>query len=147
MTDLPSLLARIESAIGPDRELDVHIHAALGLNAKYPDNAAVGDLKHWLEFAVHEKRESPYHFLGPFTKSKEIGRYTASIDDAILLCERVLPGWLVNIQSPWAERPVWTADLHKTVNDGVDERVVISTHRASRALALCAAIVKARMET
>lgn len=109
MTDLSSLLARIESATGPDRELDSEIAFALT-----PPDAEIGLL------ALN---------------------YTASLDAVIALCERVLPGW------SWAVDSGYAANHHKSHAEawtGDDEG---SGDAATPALALCAAIIKARMET
>lgn len=107
MPDLPSLLARIESATGPDREIDAY-------------------LADWLD----------QQYIGA-----DAPCYTASIDAGIALCERVLPGWSWAVDSGYAANH---QKSHAEAWTGDDEG---SGDAATPALALCAAIIKARMET
>lgn len=67
MTDLSSLIERLEKATGPDSELDADIAIALNVIPS----------REWWSFN--------------YIKSSILGRYTASTDAAILLAERVLP--------------------------------------------------------
>lgn len=62
---ISSLLSRVRAARGPDRELDARIDAAL--------------------FGGRAARD--------FTGDDPAPCYTASIDDAVALVERALPGW------------------------------------------------------
>ena len=75
--DLTDILARLEAATGPDQELDKLIGAALGSNP---------------------------HITGPVSAAGVgITRYdhiTASLDAALALVERVLPGWAWAIFGP-----------------------------------------------
>lgn len=75
-TDLADLLARVEAATGPDREID-------GLLYCMEDEVIQRCWPHW----GREQREN----LTP--------RYTASLDAALALVERVLPGSTVDIGS------------------------------------------------
>lgn len=72
MTDatLSALLARVEAATGPDREIDLSL-AALA----YPKTPR----SYWADHTGHGAQEE----------------YTASVDAALALIERVLPGWTV----------------------------------------------------
>lgn len=74
-TRYAELMARVEAAREPDRELDLALATAL-----VPD------------VLVLRQRDDDSG-SDPYTHWK----YTGSIDDAIMLVARVLPGWQVNI--------------------------------------------------
>ena len=119
MTDLAQLLARIEAATGPDREVD----AAM-----------------WLTFV--EK-----HMLGQKIDLDMIGRwpaYTASIDAIVALIERALPGWCPSVGQNVHHKD-WLGYLHRVDEPNGDIETVYGRHPTVPALALCAAFVRAMM--
>lgn len=144
MTSLSSLLARIESATGHDRLLDLLIHEACGRRP-----AISGDDNRKREMvAIHDEYFGVEGIGDDGAIGDPITPVTASLDAAIALCERALPGLTPLIGAernlgfdndiPGAEdEPRWNAWCY-----GHSGR-----HPTSPALALCAAIVKARMET
>ena len=69
MSDLSSLIARLEKATGPDTELDVDIAIALGVIPS----------REW--------------WSTNYVKAGILGRYTASVDAAAGLLQNKLPGW------------------------------------------------------
>jgi len=69
---LAELIERLEKADGPDRGLDSEVEVATG-QAKYRDG----------------KGRACYHD----GRRDRVPHYTASIDAAVALAERVLPGW------------------------------------------------------
>lgn len=76
--ELASLLARVEEATGPDREIDTDICVAL---RQYSEEG-------YARFGRH-------HPVGYYLAHQGIApNYTASLDAALGLCERVLPGWM-----------------------------------------------------
>lgn len=81
MTDLKELIAKCERATGGDRELDHWVQASLVCehfgHYETPDA--------WVAAAVEFRWATP--------------RYTTSIDAALALLERVLPGWIVESMS------------------------------------------------
>ena len=87
MRDLADLIARVETASGPDRELDCRIEAALVHAAQF---LIVGPPTY----------ATPRYFANPDLELDWIGydlletadNYTASIDAALALMERCLPG-------------------------------------------------------
>ncbi|MGQ3213818.1 MAG: hypothetical protein ACT6U0_18750 [Shinella sp.] len=92
MTDLTSLIERLEKAEAPDRELDEEIWLAAipgasrkNLLADHPD----------------EKPLWEYHDIERNTcfRGGIIPSYTSSIDAAVSLAERVLPGWGWSVES------------------------------------------------
>ncbi len=72
VSDMVELLRRVEAATGPDRKLDRALAALFGA-----DVTQVGTN------TIHR-----------------IGAYTASIDAALALVERMLPGWYWRIDRP-----------------------------------------------
>ena len=75
MTDLTSLIEKLEKAEGPDRFLDARICWALGL-----EPWAGTDEIHLTHFGIGSRID------------KRTPAYTSSIDAAVSLAERVLPG-------------------------------------------------------
>ena len=86
---LRALLKRVEAATGADPELDAEIAKGLSLYLyvtfyPFPLNGEA----YWEGAEVRHSRE-----VEPFEDYTPIPKYTASIDAAIALIERVLPGW------------------------------------------------------
>lgn len=139
---LDDLLSRVEAATGPDGELD----AAL-----------------WLRFVPGTTRKATTvnHPKGPYIidETREhfrlvtVPAYSASLDAALALCERVLPGWAWCAAGPDAEtsEPLCWATLAGPVRmvkldwDGPPEpdRETITSYAMTPALALLAALLKA----
>jgi len=86
MGDLRELIARLEKLEGPSREVDCTI--ALTLDG----------------FEIDERGGYAYRDpdgnlnMSGNAKDMLVPRYTASLDGAIALCERVLPGWSINLE-------------------------------------------------
>lgn len=92
---LDTLLDRVRNATGPDRELD----KAIAFATKFRPDEIHDRLA---SFAAHEAKHgydaawiahSPWHLLW------DIPQYTASVDDALALVGRALPGWVYNVGS------------------------------------------------
>jgi len=94
MTDLAELLERVRKATGPDRELDGEIAATLRVGNKLPD---------WAQNWTGEWRPTIQGFVVLMQDDEQPGpnfsspKFTASIDAALALVERVLPGWKVSL--------------------------------------------------
>ena len=142
MSDLRELLKRVEAATGADRELDVRILAALlsdeQLTVKRsPFNGA------WCAYRADGKLwETP----SPFRQNGEI---TASIDAALVLVERVLPGWSWHIDSEFHGFPAY-ACLSSKESNGAEEPWLLEyeTHDAkgkTPPLAILAALLRAKI--
>lgn len=77
MTDLPSLIERVESGDGPDRELDVFV------------------------FGTIADKDAPWsadditYVISRGDLAVNVPLYTTSLDAVTGLIERVLPGWIV----------------------------------------------------
>lgn len=113
---IPELIEKLEKATAPDRELDADIAITLKMIAE----------REW--WSVN------------YLSGDMIPAYTASIDAAVHLCERVLPGWRnSSIKSGDNEFAayIW-ADSNPWPPEASVERV-----KSSRAIALCIAIFRA----
>lgn len=92
MTDLTSLIEKLEKAEGPSRDLDVEIMNTLA--PRSPDEKRLFDGKVYPATwgAVGQVCDHIRYFVeAPFL--------TSSIDAAVALAERVLPGWGWGIES------------------------------------------------
>ncbi len=160
MMEASELIERLEKATGPDREIDALLWAHF-------DNRVVriayGEV-------IARKRDSlddvRLGFVDPTPlRSNFYGwdgeAYTASIDAALALVERVLPGFAYGLRTcavwaphhQWAGKPVWEAvvtdmgdcDCYYPWGDP-DETDDVVEHEASHcspALALCLALLRA----
>jgi hypothetical protein len=137
MSKLEELIAELGNATGPSPKLDAEIRATLfaeegAYAAKSPINGA------WCVYKgvdrsgrekLHENRTVPHTLW--------IGEYTASLDAAVALVNRVLPGSAVMMgwaqspsTKPWARVGAWT---------GPDAT------GANQAIALCVACLRAKL--
>ena len=137
--DLSALIARLEAAEAGSRELDAEIWAALrsekikitGIAQPYGDNSGATQVL----FTLPPKRtESATQKRGDFQHAEPA---TTSIDAALALAERMLPGWRKFVE---------------VVGDGRGSACVFLAHEAidrpwfhapTPALALCIAILRA----
>lgn len=130
MTTLEEVIARLERAAGPDRELDADIIRAL-----YP-------ACHIGPYVVGDDEPVVFH-AEPLVQNKhEVPRYTSSLDAALTL---VPEGWFVANFAQWrsgAPTRTWAATL-KLDPDCDEERH--TSNRPSAALALCLAALRARL--
>lgn len=86
MTDLSSLIARLEAAGGPDRELDCHLWvAAQGGDARMNYVESESKCFVW-------ERGIDGMWIRGVVNFRAVPSYTSSIDAAVSLAERVLPG-------------------------------------------------------
>jgi hypothetical protein len=114
---LNDLLARVEAATGPDREIDASIYNAMvddgGRRAFRVSNWSRGRapmLGRYHDGWLTGKSEDDIY-------ADDLVRFTASIDAALALVERVLPGWGADVGyparmgehhgQPWAD--VWAS--------------------------------------
>ena len=112
--EIGELLARVEAAAGPDRELDSSIALLCG----------------WTHEVNHA--EDYECWRNPDGKACYLPRYTASIDAALALVERVLPGWMWRVATcsvsddawvcPDFNHPTHGAEFQARFNDAFDGR-------------------------
>lgn len=93
MTTLPDLLTRLRAATGPDRELDVEITEALGLQS-YEHVCQGGE--------IYEAELPPL-------------KLTASLDACAELMARVLPGWEWEVRHSGRGARLWHRETGETV--------------------------------
>jgi hypothetical protein len=90
MTDLSSLIERLEKATGPSRDLDVEIMNALDPRSSDEKRLFGGKLYQASWGAVGQLCDHIRYFVeAPFP--------TSSIDAAVSLAERVSPNWQINL--------------------------------------------------
>ena len=121
---LSALLERVEACQGPDRALDAAICRLTRYTSEQPDGT-------WLDT-----------FEGGYRHTINPPALTASVDAALALIGRVLPGWLVSIDAFSVKG--WQACLLKP--DGkflVAEDLEVYGRAPTPALALCAALLAA----
>jgi hypothetical protein len=104
---LSDLIERVEAATGPDRELDYRLAYFLGWRFSGFEWAKQSRDQDWLsddEFATLDemaggwKRPDQKEWPYPGTNTNEVPLWTASLDAAIGLVERVLPGWAWDVE-------------------------------------------------
>ncbi len=114
MSDLSSLIARLEKAEGPSAELDAEIAIALGV---IPG-------RDWWSM--------------DYIKSGILGRYTSSIDAAVSLAERVLPGFGISIDTHPVYGDWWDASIFNRM-----PMTISNARKQTGPLALCLATLRA----
>jgi hypothetical protein len=130
---LDSIIERLEKAESGDRELDLTIMNLLAPRAE--------DEKHFVMGKLLGAKWGAYgHMANQIEYFIEAPKITASVDAAIELAEKVLPGWedchgrLIWTHGLKGER-IWTADIRYWRS---------SANHPIAAIALCLAILKAK---
>lgn len=141
MNDLADLIARVEGASGPDRELDVALADALHPNvtlmplSSNPEEWVVKIGDKWVPTTRY-----PRGYMT--TGDRYVQAYTSSLDAALGLVERVLPGWR------WMVRRVYPEHDGRTQHVAYVESVDYGDYHAATAptpaLALILAMLRAK---
>jgi hypothetical protein len=143
-SDLSSLLERVKGADGPDREIDACITAALAEPlwplregaSLYVDMEAYGPY-----VRVHDPRIGKRSKgNAPMFSLDEVPAYTSSLDAALALVERVLPGWEILITNEGDPADTWVASIGPR-----DTFTSFETQRPTPALALLSALLSAKL--
>lgn len=137
--------ALIEKATGPDRKLDELIWEALAMPAE-PDRYMMGD-----DCCIYQN----VHIAGdpdwrPTHASLHARAFTSSVDAALWLCAKVLPGWTVSLDETRDTRepppPIgshyWTCMVEQPGGWDGTNGAIERSHKTP-ALALCLAIASA----
>lgn len=117
MTDLSELLERVKAATGPDRELDGAIEVMARRFDAYRAGLDDTTRAHW-------KHNGSTVYDG--NTGYVAANFTASIDAALALVERCLPGWMVAMGTcgennmPWACITEPDEPCRDFASDGVD---------------------------
>lgn len=144
MTDYASLIERLEKADGPDREIDRDLWEAI-----------TGECTHRKTHFVYlenDERELECSDCGADTYGKDKwSGLTSSLDAALGLVERKLPGWVWKLSTDGdASAPDHKA--HATLasevwaDPGAGMGVVTYGHAPTPALAVCLALLRALSE-
>lgn len=123
---LDEIEKRLSEAAGADREIDEALTFV------------------WFPELAHWPRSEYGGWVNPDQKMGLVAPasyYTASLDDAIGLCERMLPGWFWRV-GHGSQDAGW-AHLNRVHPDHCDRADEASATAATPALALCLAIVRA----
>lgn len=132
---LSELIARVEGATGPDRELDALVEIA----ARNEEARRTGlEPKHWAKWVVSRD----FWVEDPHT-AYEPASHTRSVDSALALIERVLPGWSWSVRRSGfgdpADAELWNPRLQPSQYNSFQ-----ATNKfGSPALALILALLKA----
>jgi len=140
MSKLLDLKQQIETADKGAQELDERIHAALRSDDNWwqcivKGRALVAEGK---DEAVIEDERGNRMMAGSWARGCCVPAYTASLDAALALVERLLPGWLPYVEKLRDDR--WFAGIR------VDETAYVgsrSAFAATPALALLSALLSA----
>ncbi|MEZ2220716.1 hypothetical protein [Rhizobium sp. RCC_161_2] len=133
MQKLEELIAALESAKGPSRELDF-----------------------WLSVRVWEISEETDAALQVEADEIAIGGrcaakpFTSSIDAAVALCERALPGWRIENLCEWdaeilRDQGPWMCDLVQRRLEFFDRQSAKCSHAPTAALAILIATLRAKL--
>lgn len=133
----PSLLERVEAATGADREIDKEL--AQHLLGAFIRLSTTGE-------GWRYQMLLPDHQGVSFESLPDVPAYTSSLDAALSLVERVLPGWGVEVLTP--DRDMWRATVWPWVSSrGTRDNVGFRySYAKTPALALLAALLKATEE-
>lgn len=150
MNDLGALLERVKAATGTDREIDRDLFLQLECEL-IPSHGIVTD---WVSLGYRwmpGDRGRTYHRDGVPTDGTTGPEFTASIDAALALVERKLPGWDWSVvKHQGFEGPFFVARIAKTTpdEDGVTGYDAVIDHGAPLAIvaALLAALATQRAE-
>lgn len=124
---IQSLIERVEGASGPDRLLDAQIWCAL----LHPENKASTSRPGFVAITDDEPSRWGY---------KEVEHYTSSLEAALSLVERVLPGWRPAFAQK--ENGDWIASIYSTARLGIIPHQI--GDKPTPALALILALLKAK---
>lgn len=116
------LIERLEKAKGADRELDFAIASACGFDVRLEGSNRTDQSKIFNAYDCNNKRIS--------------SKFTSSIDAAVALVERALPGWTWTLDSASSTATLWK-----------DDEASEATHQvpgATPAIALCIALLRAK---
>jgi len=128
MSNLQDLLERVAAATEPDRELDCRLFADLLMR---PDGYAVVGFSPGTVAYVEAPVTTVRYLAAP--------HYTSSLDSALALVERVLPGWWWGVSG--ATKPACDALLYEPSPGGFRQKIKASAKTPT--LALLAATLRA----
>lgn len=148
MTDLTTLIERVEAASGADRELDCLIWCEVNaIEPEWQGNclvAGIHGIVGWIDPGKHDRN---FSCTAATTGPASVPAYSASLDAAMLL---VPEGWKLHfLQDTEFDNPEarhWSVSLRPRHGrwDGTPQGAEVQAFAATPALALLAACLKAR---
>jgi len=132
MADLLDLIARLERAEGPDRELDCQIAVAVDGFYELPPKWEGGPVG----YGYTDAEGTPIH--PGHGGDQLVRRYTSSIDAAVSLAERVLPGFGISIETHPVYGDWWYASVFGRI-----PMTIANAHKQTGPLAICLAVLRA----
>jgi hypothetical protein len=142
MTDLQSLLGRCEGAENGSRALDAEIEVAVRWDEAARAGVATEHRARWTAGSAGMVYDSHTSY-----SSEAV---TSSLDAALMLVKRVLPGWIVANLCEWEhdklrERGPWMAQLRPRGAPLTLPPVADCRNAPTPALAVCCALLRAKM--
>lgn len=143
MTDraeLEALLGRVEKLTGPDRKVDADLTAMLlNANIVWHTDRITGER---YPEALMQSDITADGLLNP-----PVHRYTASLDAAVALVERCLPGWRIDLRiGKWPEHDPRHVVLWNNDTTAVTSVFGVKADGASPAIALLSAALRAMQQ-
>lgn len=123
---LSELIERVEKLEEPSREVDADIFQAFG-----------GDEWRHAYLKVQEPCGCPHEQAVEYARERYSPRYTASLDAAVALTERVLPGFGISIETHPVYGDWWDAAIFDRM-----PKTVSNARKQTAALALCLALLR-----
>lgn len=144
MSELQSLIERVEKATGPDREIDAALHVALLTPEQYPDDLRYFRLPHVSMDHMDMCAPGTYWLKQRSGASLHTSpAYTSSLDAALSLVSRALPGW--GIEVLMSDRQMWSAQVWRWFSETNDERGQwLPCYSRTPALAIILALLRAK---
>lgn len=146
---LSDLIARVEGAGGPDRALDAEIVVQFDIRPDWlKDSPGIlwvgpdGDVLY--SYNNKKSRGNPSAwYLTDFYPGKQIPFYTASLDAAVALAERVLPGWSWEVRKSGFGTPAQANLWNPRKSPAPDNNYRVDHESGCAPLALVTATLKA----
>lgn len=144
MTDLSTLLSRVESGSGADRATDIEIQIALVGDAVWPARDMRGRITN-PNSRMSDYLETYRDTINDDDQDFDFPRYTTDLNAVVALVEARLPGWrwMVRRMEPQPGAPSQYAAYVQNTEDGLYHWRAASI----AARALLAALIRAEMET
>ncbi|WP_271024895.1 hypothetical protein [Rhizobium sp. RCAM05973] len=132
MQKLEELIAALEKTEGPDRELDTQIWLLTTEGATRATRHIESSTNAWPPYDIDETRNANGAFVNP-------DKVTGSIDAAVALVERVLPGWV------WGISALGDVLLYERDDSPAAYRTKIKLDHPVPAIALCLATLRSKL--
>ena len=133
--DLESMLSRVEAATGPDSELDALLWLMTTDGATRKSSLVKSSTGAWPDYTIDETRDKTGRLI-------TVPPFTSSIDAAVALVERLLPGIGLTITNQ-PEPTAWIFSECDEYEDGdFMVRVIVKETGETMPLAILAALLR-----